>query len=101
MPVYDPGTGTGRMLALDLDPSRGDVGRQAAGLVRLLERLGARHVADVSPSGGRHVYVPFAVSLPWRELRDVGQVCRGWGAVLCRPAAGAPPGIHRPSRQRC
>ena len=54
MPVYDPGTQTGRMLALDLDPARGDVDHQAAALVQLLERLGARYVADVSPSGGRH-----------------------------------------------
>jgi DNA-binding transcriptional ArsR family regulator len=61
------------MLALDLDLSRGDVDRQAAELVRLLERLGARHVADVSPSGGCHVYVLFAASLPWRELRDVAR----------------------------
>ena len=30
VPVYDPGTGTGRMLVLDLDTSRGDVDHQAA-----------------------------------------------------------------------
>ena len=30
--VYDPGPATGRMLALDLDPGRGDVDRQAAAL---------------------------------------------------------------------
>ena len=52
-------------------PSRGDVGRQAAELGQLLERLGARYVADVSPSGGRHVFVPFSSALPWRELRDL------------------------------
>ena len=28
-------------------------------------------LADVSPSGGRHVLVLFAAPLPWRELRDV------------------------------
>ena len=71
VPVYDPATGTGRMLALDLDPGRGDVDHQAAGLVQLLERLGARYVADVSPSGGRHVLIPVSSSLPWRELRDL------------------------------
>jgi hypothetical protein len=71
--VFDPGTGTGRMLALDLDPARGDVDRQAAELVQLLEHHGARHVADVAPSGGRHVLVPFSSSLPWRELRDVAR----------------------------
>ena len=68
-----PGPATGRMLTLDLDPGRGDVGRQAAELGQLLERLGARYVADVSPSGGRHVYVLFAAALPWLELRDVAR----------------------------
>ena len=53
--------------------SRGDVDHQAAELGQLLERLGARYVADVSPSGGRHVYVLFAAPLPWLELRDVAR----------------------------
>ena len=73
VPVYDPGSATGRMLAIDLDVSRGDVDHQAAELGQLLERLGARCIADVSPSGGRHVYVLFAAALPWRELRDVAR----------------------------
>jgi DNA primase len=72
--VYDPGTASGRLLALDLDPGRpGDVDHQAAALGQLLERLGARYVADVSPSGGRHIFVLFAASLPRRELRDVAR----------------------------
>jgi hypothetical protein len=70
IPVYDPGTASGRMLALDLDAARGDVGRQAAGLGQLLGRIGARYLADASP-GGRHVYVLFAAALPWLELRDL------------------------------
>ena len=71
VPVYDPGTASGRMLALDLDPALGDVGRQATELGQLLERIGARYVADVSPSGGRHVLILFAAPLPWLELRDL------------------------------
>jgi hypothetical protein len=78
VPVYDAGSGTGRLLALDLDPARGAVDRQAAELGQLLDRLGARHVADVATStGGRHVLVPFAAALPWRELRDL---CRAIAA---------------------
>jgi hypothetical protein len=73
VPVYDPGSATGRMLALDLDSARGDVDDQAAALVQLLERLGARYVADVGPSGGRHLLIPFSSSLPWRELRDLAR----------------------------
>ena len=76
------------MLALDLDPGRclskpavrnmprggrnvtGGCDTQAAELGQLLERIGAQYVADISPSGGRHVYVLFAAPLPWLELRD-------------------------------
>ena len=50
-----------------------EVDHQAAELGQLLERLGGRYIADVSPSGGRHVLVLFASSLPWRELRDVAR----------------------------
>ncbi|MGH3180719.1 MAG: hypothetical protein ACRDOE_02230, partial [Streptosporangiaceae bacterium] len=92
VPVYDPATGTGRMLALDLDRARTDrdvhdaavrhhrerhadpmagVGAQADAMTALIERLGGQVLADVSPSGGRHVLVLFAAALPWRELRDL------------------------------
>ena len=79
VPVYDPGSGTGRMLALDLDPGRArysadpaaEVEHQAAELGQLLERLGGLVLADVSPSGGRHVFILFAAPLPWLELRDL------------------------------
>jgi hypothetical protein len=65
VPVFDPGSGTGRLLALDVDQSRGDVDRQAAELGQLLERLGARYVADLATStGGRHVHVLFSSPLP-------------------------------------
>ena len=61
------------MLAIDLDVSRGDVDHQAVELGQLLERIGGRYVADVSPCGGRHVYVLFAAPLPWLELRDAAR----------------------------
>ena len=69
------------MLALDLDPGRArdcvdpaaEVERQAVGLGQLLENLGGQVLADVSPSGGRHVFVVFAAELPWLELRDVAR----------------------------
>ena len=81
VPVYDPGTGSGRVLALDLDPSRvcgpGDravqVSAQAGAIAGLIARLGGRCVTDVSPSGGRHLFAVFAAALPWRELRDVAR----------------------------
>jgi len=61
------------MLALDLDPGRGDVARQAVELGQLLGHLGAQVLADVAPSGGRHVLVLFAEALPWYELRDLAR----------------------------
>ena len=94
VPVFDPGSGTGRMLALDLDPGRAgrdihdaavrhhherragpaaEVGTQAEALADLVVRCGGQVLADVSPSGGRHVYVLFAAPLPWLELRDVAR----------------------------
>ncbi|MGH3225424.1 MAG: hypothetical protein ACRDPY_43205, partial [Streptosporangiaceae bacterium] len=61
------------------DPSRGrgtgdpatQVSVQADAITALVARLGGRVLADVSPSGGRHVFILFAAALPWRELRDV------------------------------
>jgi hypothetical protein len=92
VPVYAAGSGTGRLLAIDLDPGRslsnpavknvppgggnvtGGCDAQAAELGQLLERLGARYVADVATStGGLHLYVPFAAALPWLELRDLAR----------------------------
>ena len=94
VPVYDPGTGTGRMLALDLDPARvgrdvhdaavqdrhergaglaGEVRAQAESLAGLVSRCGGQVLADVSPSGGRHLFILFAAPLPWLELRDVAR----------------------------
>ncbi len=94
VPVFDPAMGTGRMLALDLDPTpvgrdvddaavghrheRGAVPEaavcaQAEALAGLVAGCGGRVLADVSPSGGRHVFVVFAAALPWLELRDVAR----------------------------
>ena len=38
-----------------------------------MARCGGQVLADVSPSGGRHVYVLFAAALPWLELRDAAR----------------------------
>ena len=91
------------MLALDLDPGRGDVDRHAAELGRLLERLGVWHLADVAPSGGRHVYVLFSSPLPWLELRDVARaLALRFPAIDPAPMAGlggqiSPPGSRHKS----
>ena len=38
-----------------------------------MARFGGQVLADVAPSGGRHVFVLFAAALPWLELRDVAR----------------------------
>jgi DNA-binding transcriptional ArsR family regulator len=120
IPVYDPGSATGRMLALDLDPSRAvdvddgavqhrheraalEVARQGEMIAALVAGLGGLVLTDVAPSGGRHVHVLFAAPLPWRELRDL---CRAvslrFGAVDPAPMANlggqiSPPGSRHKS----
>ncbi len=44
---------------------------QAEALAELVAGCGGQVLADVSPSGGRHLYVLFSAPLPWLELRDV------------------------------
>jgi hypothetical protein len=101
--VYDPASASGRMLALDLDVSRGDVGRQGAELGQLLERLGGLCVCDAAPGGGRHILVLFAAALPWLELRDlVRAIALRYPAVDPAPHASlggqiSPPGARHKS----
>jgi DNA-binding transcriptional ArsR family regulator len=121
VPIYDPATGTGRMLALDLDPGRAGgnvhdgavqhdhelcpgpvavVRAQAEALAELVARCGGQVLADVSPSGGRHVYVLFGASLPWLEVRDlVRAISLRYPAVDPAPMASlggqiSPPGAR-------
>jgi hypothetical protein len=118
--VYDLASGTGRMLALDLDPGRAahggavghhrehagpadDVRAQAEALAELVTRCGGQVLADVAPSGGRHVLVLFAAPLPWLELRDlVRAIALRFPAVDPAPHASlggqiSPPGARHKS----
>ena len=61
-------------LCLDLDTSKAlseVVDNDARQLGKLLDECGLRYVADVSPSGGRHLYVPLAERLPSAEAREL------------------------------
>lgn len=107
VPVYDEGSGTGRMLALDFDSAlaakagaadpAAEVAGQAAAVAAVTARLGGASVTDVSPSGGRHVYILFAVPLPWRELRDLAAAMRRrYTALDTMPMASPQSGQIRP-----
>ena len=60
-------------------------------------------VTDVSPCGGRHLYVLFAAPLPWRELRDLARaLALRFPAVDPAPMASlggqiSPPGARHKS----
>ncbi|MDJ0358208.1 hypothetical protein QMG52_19480 [Paenarthrobacter sp. PH39-S1] len=61
-------------LCLDLDTSKalqGVVDDDARRLGNLFESCGIRYVADVSPSGGRHLYVPLAERVGGPEAREL------------------------------
>ena len=76
---------------------------EAAALTALIERLGGQAITDVSPSGGRHLLVPFAEPRPWRDLYEVTQALgRRFPTLDTAPMAGpaaqiCPPGSRHKS----
>ncbi len=108
VPVYDTAAGTGRLIAADLDIKRatgpdpaGQVAAEATAIATLVAAAGGRCITDISP-GGRHVYILFASSLPWTELRNLTRaLARRFGTVDPAPACSpdgqiSPPGSrHR------
>lgn len=66
--------GTCRALCLDLDVAPGGralVDADALRLATWLTDVGARIVTDISPSGGRHIYVPLARPIEYRTAREI------------------------------
>ena len=68
-----PRTADGGAVRHDRQRAAAEVAAQAATIGELVARLGGQVLADVAPSGGRHVFVLFAAALPWRELRDLAR----------------------------
>lgn len=94
--VYGP-DGCCAALHLDLDASRGGieaVDRDHARLIGWLDARGARYVTDVSPSGGRHIYVPFAERVPMGVARELVEAL-----ATSHPTLDASP--HRSLRTGC
>ena len=66
--------GSVQTLCLDLDTSKalqGVVDADATAIGALLTSCGLRFVADHSPSGGRHIYVPLVERLAAEEAREL------------------------------
>lgn len=84
-------------LFLDLDSSRGGadaVAREAKRVVKWLVECGARVIEDVSPNGGRHIYVPLAQRLDLAAARELVEAM-----ALRFPTIDASP--HRSARSGC
>jgi hypothetical protein len=63
-------------LCLDLDTSKAAqtvVDADAAAICTLLTSCGLRYVADHSPSGGRHIYVPLTTRLAHEAARELAE----------------------------
>ena len=73
VPIYSA-AGDTRVLVIDLDASRGGrdtVLRDRAAVIDLVRAAGGRVIADESPSGGMHVYVPLTVPVGFHDARDL------------------------------
>jgi len=98
--LFDVGTGTAALVAVDLDVAAADahtVAVQAAAISQLFRMAGLHPWTDVSPTGGRHVYAV----LPHRVThKDISALLRGlrerYPCVDTAPAAGVQ-GCIRPT----
>jgi hypothetical protein len=81
--VYDPGTATGRTTVCDFDIKKAEaagaadpaaaVAADAAAFAALVAGAGGRCLQDISPGGGRHVYVLWERAQPWLELKQLAR----------------------------
>lgn len=89
-----------RTLCLDLDAGRGGQGQvdvDYGAVKRLLGRYGGRWVEDRSPSGGRHIYIPFIDQLVFTDARHlVEALARRFPSLDPAPHQSAETGCIRP-----
>lgn len=97
--LYDA-AGAARCLAADFDVKRGGrarVDEDAARFAALVEACGGRSFSDVSPTGGRHVYVIWSAPLSITELRPVMRALRElFPSLDITPMANPSEGCIRP-----
>lgn len=89
--------GTCSTICLDLDSTRvgaDAVTREAKHLTKWLLECGARIIEDVSPNGGRHIYIPLTERLGLTEAREIVDAL-----ALRFPTIDAAP--HRSARSGC
>ncbi|OYO13143.1 hypothetical protein CGZ98_06250 [Enemella evansiae] len=76
VPTYGE-DGLTRCVAVDLDPDRGDVERDAQLITARVRAAGGHLVADTSPSGGQHLYLLLQAGV---DVDEVLRVLQGWQA---------------------
>lgn len=103
VPVYSA-AGDTHLLVLDLDTSKADratVLRDAGSIGELVRTAGGRLISDESPSGGIHLYVPFAEAIPFDEARDIALALVARTPTLDpQPMLGMTDGLIRPPGSR-
>ncbi len=104
--VYDD-HGDTRLLVADFDTKRAagrgaadaaaQVAADAAAFAQLVLSCGGRGFSDISPNGGRHCYVVWAVAIPHEQMRGVAMaLARRFLSLDPTPMLGAANGLIRP-----
>lgn len=84
-------------LCLDLDTSKAAqsvVDADARRISALLTSCGLRFIADHSPSGGRHIYIPLTTRLAAEDAREIVE-------ALCLQFSSLDPGPHQNITEGC
>jgi DNA-binding transcriptional ArsR family regulator len=99
IPVYS-GAGDTRLLVVDLDTSKGGrdgVRRDAESVRRLVHSVGGQIISDESPSGGIHIYLPFAEPIGFHDARDMALALAARTPTMDpQPMLGLTDGLIRP-----
>src|SRR4051794_25266061 len=99
VPIYSS-AGDTRVLAVDLDAKCGgrvQVLRDAAAIRDLIHRAGGDLISDESPSGGIHLYVPFAQPISFYDARDLAiALAARTPSMDAAPNCGLTDGLIRP-----
>ena len=103
VPIYSS-AGDTRFLVVDLDASLGgpaQVRRDAAAVRELVRRAGGELFSDESPSGGMHLYIPFAEPLGFYQARDLARALAARTPSMdVAPNCGLTDGLIRPPGAR-
>lgn len=103
VPVYSA-AGDTRVLVVDLDSSKHgprQVAQDSEIIRQLVTRAGGSLIADESPNGGRHLYIPMAEPVDFHAARDVAEaVALRAPSMDTKPNQNLKAGLIRPPGAR-